>query len=135
MKGGATRCEDKILIKDYLALSLALAEVHTRGELCFPGGPVPDVCRCEMSRTLSGRPSPTHISFLEVNPCSRRRWCRERRGSAPVVMNDCMFSGIKLDQRNPAAYVAKSSRRDQGPGLLLRPPPDPDVAPDHQSLT
>lgn len=47
------------------------------------------------------------------------------RGSAPVVMNECMFPGIRLDQRNPAAYAAagaqSSSREDPAAGTLIDP--------------
>lgn len=40
--------------------------------------------------------------------------------AAPVVMNDCMVLGIKLDQRNPPQHMqqptrAKSSRQENFP--------------------
>lgn len=44
------------------------------------------------------------------------------RGPAAVVMNDCMFSGIKLDQRNPAAYAAAAAAQEPNPAGGSPPP-------------
>lgn len=44
-------------------------------------------------------------------------------GPAAVVMNDCMFSGIKLDQRNPAAYAAAAAAQEPNPAGGSPPPP------------